>query len=657
MTSHQDDKTYLQVVNIATRMESFDKIATEARDNSKKAGTTCIYSGFSVRGKCLLGQKGCFHCHDPGHIKRDCPLLGQAPGKTPTRQETSIGNFIVSPSPVRASNTQTGCGTNRDGAQGGGEPARFYAFLDRLNAEASNRVIIGILSVCGRLGYVLVDPGSTFSYVSHYLCVEFGKAPEKLGVLFEVSTPIGESVKVEYIFRNYIITVQGREMFADLNLLDMVDFDIIAGMDWLSSFHATVDCHVKTVTFSFIGEYPIIIRGEVGTLVGKFISYLKARKLVSSECLAYLAHMQDMKIGSLVLESVPTVKEFSDVFLDDLPGIPPDREIEFGIDALLGTQPISIPPYRIAPSELNELKNQLQELLDKDFIRPNVSPWGAPVLVGLGCVLMQNDKVIAYASRQLKNHEINYSTHNLELAAVIFGLKIWRHYLYREQCDIYIDHKSLQYIFKQKELNKRQRRWLELLKDYDCNILYHPGKANVVADALSRRSMESLTRLCVVECPIVKEAQQIASQGVRLDEKYDGRLIASMDAKSTLLEQVKAKQFDHPSLLKLKEGVLSGKIKNFALDENGVMRLDGRLCVPNVDDLRREIMVEAHSSRYSIHPGSTKMYHDLRDVYWWNNMKRDIVDYVSRCLNCQQVKAEHQRSGGLAQIIEIPEWK
>ncbi|XP_075082496.1 uncharacterized protein LOC142166856 [Nicotiana tabacum] len=103
-----------------------------------------------------------------------------------------------------------------------------------------------------------------------------------------------------------------------------------------------------------------------------------------------------------------------------------------------------------------------------------------------------------------------------------------------------------------------------------------------------------------------------------------------MGAKSTLVEQVKAKQFDDTSLLKLKEGVLSGKIKNFALDENGVMRLDGHLCVPNVEDLLRAIMVEAHSPRYSILPGSTKMYHDLRDVYWWNNMKRDIADYVSR---------------------------
>ena len=105
----------------------------------------------------------------------------------------------------------------------------------------------------------------------------------------------------------------------------------------------------------------------------------------------------------------------------------------------------------------------------------------------LGCVLMQHGNVIAYASRQLKPHEQKYPTHDLELAAIVFALKIWRHYLYGEKCEIYTDHKSLKYIFTQKELNMRQRRWLELIKDYDCTINYHPGKANVVADALSRK--------------------------------------------------------------------------------------------------------------------------------------------------------------------------
>ena len=113
--------------------------------------------------------------------------------------------------------------------------------------------------------------------------------------------------------------------------------------------------------------------------------------------------------------------------------------------------------------------------------------------IGLGCVLMQNEKVVAYASRQLKLHEKNYPTHDLELAAVVFALKIWRHYLYGEKCRIYTDHKSLKYLLTQKELNLRQRRWLELFKDYDCIIDYHPGKANVVADALSRKAMAALS--------------------------------------------------------------------------------------------------------------------------------------------------------------------
>ena len=109
---------------------------------------------------------------------------------------------------------------------------------------------------------------------------------------------------------------------------------------------------------------------------------------------------------------------------------------------------------------------------------------------GLGYVLMQQGKVVAYASRQLRPHELNYPTHDLELAVVIFALKIWRHYLYSEKCQIFTDHKSLKYILSQKELNLRQRRWVELLKDYDCTIEYHPGKVNVVADALSYKTVE-----------------------------------------------------------------------------------------------------------------------------------------------------------------------
>ncbi|WMV41089.1 hypothetical protein MTR67_034474 [Solanum verrucosum] len=115
--------------------------------------------------------------------------------------------------------------------------------------------------------------------------------------------------------------------------------------------------------------------------------------------------------------------------------------------------------------------------------------------IGLGCVLMQNGKVIAYASRQIKVHEKNYPTHDLELVAVVFALKIWRHYLYGVYVNVFTNDKSLQYVFNQKDLNLCQRRWLELLKDYDMSVLYHPGKANVVVDALSRLSMGSVAHI------------------------------------------------------------------------------------------------------------------------------------------------------------------
>ncbi|GJT39702.1 putative reverse transcriptase domain-containing protein [Tanacetum coccineum] len=454
-------------------------------------------------------------------------------------------------------------------------------------------------------------------------------------------------------------------------------------------------------------------------------SYSKAQEYMAKGCQVFLAQIsakkEEDKSEKKQIEDVPIVRDFSEVFPEDLPGLPPARPVEFQIDLIPGAAPVARAPYRLAPSEMKELSEQLQELSDKGFIRPSSSPWGAPVLFvkkkdgsfrmcidyrelnkltvknryplpriddlfdqlqgssiyskidlrsgyhqlrvreqdvpktafrtryghyefqvmpfgltnapavfmdlmnrvckpyldkfvivfiddiliyskderehgrttckailellkkekfqdrvikglgpsqgppteirqflglagyyrrfiegfskiaksmtkltqkgikfdwgekeenafqlikqklcsapilalpegsedfvvycdasykGLGAVLMQREKVIAYASRQLKVHEKNYTTHDLELGSVVFALKIWRHYLYETRCTVFTDHKSLQHILDQKELNMRQCRWLELLSDYDCDICYHPGKANVVTDALSRK--------------------------------------------------------------------------------------------------------------------------------------------------------------------------
>ncbi|KAA3473616.1 DNA/RNA polymerases superfamily protein [Gossypium australe] len=540
---------------------------------------------------------------------------------------------------------------------------------------------------------------------------------ESTEFVIRVSNPLGKCV-VDKVCKNCPLMFCDICFPANLMLLPFDEFDTILGMDWLTLHNAIMNCKRKSIELrSQNGE---IVQMESNDMKGlpAVVSAMKAINYVRTGCEAYLAYVIDTKVSEKKVESVPVVREFPDVFLEELSGLPPVREVKFGIDLVPGTAPILIAPYRMAPTKLKELKSQLQELTDRGFARQSFLPWGAlvlfvkkkygtmrmcinyrqlnkvtiknkyplphiddlgatlfskidlrsgyyqlrvkesdvpktafrtryghyeflvmpfgltnapavfmdlmnrifrpyldrfvvvfiddiliyscdetvyvrnscmlslanvnfgcvskistilewkpprnvsevrsflglsgydrrfvkgflmiatplmkllqkdvkfewsekchqsfeqlkallteaPVLVqpesgkefivysdaslnGLGCVLMQEGKVIAYASRQLKPHKKNYPTHDLELAAIVFVLKVWHHYLFGEKCHIYTDHKSLKYLMTQKELNLRQRRWLELLKDYELVIDYHLGKANVVADALSRKSI------------------------------------------------------------------------------------------------------------------------------------------------------------------------
>ncbi|GJZ69281.1 putative reverse transcriptase domain-containing protein [Tanacetum coccineum] len=431
-----------------------------------------------------------------------------------------------------------------------------------------------------------------------------------------------------------------------------------------------------------------------------------AHKYIERGCHLFVAHVTENKSKEKRMEDVLVIHDFPEVFPEEFPGLPPPRQVEFRIDLVPGAALIARAPYRLAPSEMRELSVHLQEVLEKGFIRPSSSSWGAPdeeehgkhwkiilellkkerfgvhvdpakieaikswaapttptkvrqflglagcyrrfiegfsliskpltkltqkdkkyewgkeeeeafqtlkqklysapilalpegtkdfvvycdaSLKGYGAVLMQREKVIAYASRQLKVHEQNYTTHDLELGAVVFALRLWRHYLYRTKCVVFTDYMSLQYILNQKELNLRQRRWIELLSDYDYEIRNKPLRVR----ALMMTVHNDLPKQ-------IREAQEEAMKGENVKAETLGRLIK--------------------------------QIFKFCSD--------GTRCFGNYVQcgLRDLVMHESHKSKYSIHPGSDKMYQDLKLLYWWPNMKANIATYVSKCLTC--TKAE-----------------
>jgi hypothetical protein len=198
-----------------------------------------------------------------------------------------------------------------------------------------------------------------------------------------------------------------------------------------------------------------------------------------------------------------------------------------------------------------------------------------------------------------------------------------------KRCELYMDHKSLKYIFTQSNLNLRQRRWLELIKDYDLGISYHPGKANVVTDALSRRS--HVNQLVMDNMPFE----------LREDfDKLNLRIVANteaieMEVGSSLLQEIWRGPLEDEKVQEIKRNIKEEKSPDFSEDDEGVLWYKGRIYVPNIKKLKDKILREAHESSYSIHPGGNKMYHDLKATYWWYGMKRDVAEYIARCDTCQ----------------------
>ncbi|GKA47236.1 reverse transcriptase domain-containing protein, partial [Tanacetum coccineum] len=415
------------------------------------------------------------------------------------------------------------------------------------------------------------------------------------------------------------------------------DPKVVTGMDWLSKNKVVIVCHEKVVEIPIDEGGILLAHGERIWKAAKAlinVKYLQSRYhqlCVHEDDISKTAFQMryghfEFTVMPFGFTNAPMTKEEREVHLKLVLELLRKEKLyaNFSKCEFLLYSPLRLTsyPHKSFPGTLQEVHflghvvNQSGNHVDPSKIEA-VKNWKAPTtsseyewgrkekeafqtLKNNLCDALILGKVIAYASRQLKIHEKNYTTHDLELGVVVFALKTWRHYLYGTKSVIYTDHKSLQHIFDQKELNMRQRRWIKLFSDYECEIRYHPGKANVVADALSRKERVKPRR--------VRAMAMTIQSGVK-------EMILAAQGEAFKQENVLAER-------------LHGLDQQMERKEDESLYFMDRIWVPLVGDVRMVILDEAHKSKYSVHPGADKMYHDLRDMYWWPGMKRDIAIYI-----------------------------
>ncbi|GJT23759.1 putative reverse transcriptase domain-containing protein [Tanacetum coccineum] len=412
------------------------------------------------------------------------------------------------------------------------------------NEEVIDMLLEGTFLLNNHYAFILFDSGADRSFVSTTFSTLLNITSDTLDVSYAVELVDRRISETNTMLRGYTLGLLGHPFNIDLMQVELGSFDAIIGMDWLTNHHAVIICDEKIMRIPY-GDEVLIVKGDRGSRREKLklsiISCTKTQKYIERGCLIFLAQVTEKEIKNKLeekrLEDVLTIRDFLKSEEENVEHLKLILELlkkeelyamfskcEFWLSKVkfLG-HVIDSEGTHVDPAKIESIKNwaspktstEIHQFLGlagyyRRFIKEaafqllNQKLCSAPIFAlpegsenfmvfydashkGLGTILMQREKVIAYASRQLKIHEKNYTTHDLELEAVVFALKMWRHYLYGTKCVVFTDHNSLQHILDQKELNMRQRRWLELLSDYDCKIRYHSGKANVVADALSQK--------------------------------------------------------------------------------------------------------------------------------------------------------------------------
>ncbi|XP_073159070.1 uncharacterized protein [Henckelia pumila] len=540
----------------------------------------CPKCGKPHSGQCLQVKGVCYLCKKPRHFSREC---------------------LQSKKPVKG---------------------RVFA-LTHDQVDPNSAIVTGMVNVSSIPAYILIDTGATHSFISVDFTNKLGVNPDKSVSEFSVSLPLGEELSSNLITRECSIQMQGHELHVDLIVLNMVDFDLIIRMDWLSRHEATIDCKRRTVSLKIKNGEPFLFYASPRKNSSLIILANKAWKFFNKECTGFIENVIcDQEFPRPKLGEVEVVRDFPKVFPKDIAGLPPAREVEFGIDLMPGTQPVFKAPYMLAPTEMKELKELLQELLDKGFIRPSIAFLGH-------LVSAKGIEVVPSKIEAIKN--LVTPRNATEILSFLGLVGYYRRFI-QDFSQIALPLTSLTCKSVKFEWSDQcEKSFLELKENY------HPGKANVVADALSRKSA-TLNRM--------KTQQELIADFERLRleviEPKEVCVISTLTMVPSFLDKIRTCQSLDLQVLtwKHKDEAKGGALYTM---KDEIVHHKGRMWVPTVDSLREEVMTETHTVPHSIHPGSKKMFKDLQKLYWWQGMKKDIVKFVNECLTCQKVKVEHQR--------------